>query len=190
MVGPSAAAEWNGVDRAEQDTPSLETAFRRHAGDVFRLVSRLLGPSAPKADVEDLTQQVFIAAHRGLPRFRGDSALSTWIYGITTRTVLQYLRTRHRYQQMIDRFETAVELTPNPAGLEEEVAQRQALRQVWGALLRMKPEHRVVFVLFEVEGMSVKEVAAVVGAREEAIRSRLRRARADLTRRLAQGAGR
>ena len=146
------------MEGAADASATLESLFRAHADDVCRIVSRLMGPGTPEADVDDLAQQAFIAMHRALPRFRGDSRVSTWVYGITTRVVLQHLRSRRRYQAMIDRFEAASQQTVYAPDVEETVAQREALHRIYGALLRMKPEQRVVFVLAEIEGLSAREI--------------------------------
>lgn len=185
-----ASAFQAGVDRAVTDRTApltLEYLFRTYADDVCRIVARLLGPGASEADVDDLAQQVFLAVHRALPRFRGDSQVRTWIYGISARVVLQHLRGWRRYRAMIERFEATAGLAEAPQGLEEAVAQREALRRVWAALLRIKPERRVVFVLFEIEGLSAAEIGGALGLSEEAVRSRLRRAREDLSARMALG---
>src|SRR5262245_37099609 len=84
----------------EAEPLTLELLFRRHADDVHRIVRRLLGPAASAADVDDLIQQVFLAAHRALPQFRRDAATTTWIYGVASRTVLHHLRSRRRYRLM------------------------------------------------------------------------------------------
>lgn len=174
------------VGRQTSGALTLEALFRRHAQDVCRIVSRLLGPAASEADVDDLAQQVFIAIHKALPKFRGDSEVTTWIYGISTRVVLQHLRGRRRYRAMIDRFEAASSFgsAATPTSPEETAAQRQALRRVWGALLRIKPERRVVFVLYEIEGLSAPEIAQALQISEDAVRSRLKRARRELADRL------
>jgi len=163
---------------------TVDGLFRAHVNDVVRIVSRLLGPTASNADVDDLTQQVFIQVHRSLPRFRGDSAVTTWIYGIASRVVLQHLRGRRRYRSMIDRCESSQVFDHSPRGVHETVEQRQALRRVWKVLLRIKPERRVVFVLHEIEGLTAREIGEALDIKEEAVRSRLRRARADLEARL------
>lgn len=160
-------------------TLTLEVLFRRHAEDVCRIVSRLLGPAASTADVDDLAQQAFIAIHRALPRFRGESQVTTWIYGITTRVVWQELRSRRRYRAMVDRFERLV-LPDPPPGIEETVEQREALKRVWSALLRIDADRRVVLVLHELEGLSAKEIGGLLELSEEAVRSRLRRGRKEL----------
>ncbi len=158
---------------------TLEVLFRRHAGDVCRIVSRLLGPSASNADVDDIAQQVFLQIHRALPRFRGESQVTTWIYGISARVVWQELRTRRRYRAMVDRFEQTSIPDP-PAGVEETLEQREALKRVWGALVRIDADRRVVLVLHELEGLSAKEIGGLLELSEEAVRSRLRRGRKEL----------
>jgi RNA polymerase sigma-70 factor (ECF subfamily) len=163
---------------------TTEELFRRHVGDVCRIVSRLLGPQASEADVDDVVQQVFIAADRALPRFRGDSKVTTWLYGISTRVVLHNLRGRRRYRAMIDRFEASIAEAPAPRDPEEALADRDAVRQVWGALLHVAPKKRVVFVLYEIEGMTAREIAEALEISEASVRTRLRRARGELVRRL------
>src|SRR5262245_33041720 len=74
--------------------PSLEALFRAHVEDVYRFVARQLGPGGDKAMIDDLTQEVFIAAGRSLPNFRGESKASTWLYTIASRTVLNHLESR------------------------------------------------------------------------------------------------
>ncbi len=167
------------------DALTLESLFRAHADDVGRIVRRLLGPAASRADVDDVSQQVFLAVHRALPRFRGESKVTTWIYGISTRVVLNHLRGWRRYRTMIARFESSTALDAPPPGTEETYAQREAYRRVWGALLRMPADRRVVLILHELEGKSTGEIAAALELGEEAVRSRLRRAKQDLAARLA-----
>lgn len=163
---------------------SLEGVFRAHVDDVSRMVTRLMGPAATPDDVDDVTQQVFIAIHRALPTFRGDAELTTWIYGISTRVVLHHLRGWRRYRAMIARLEASTAFDAAPAGVEETVEQREALRRVWSALLRIAPERRVVLVLYEWEGKSTAQIAQLLELGEEAVRSRLRRARQELEKRL------
>lgn len=162
---------------------TTETLFRRHVGDVCRIVTRLLGPGASEADVDDIVQQVFIQADRALPKFRGESKVTTWLYGIATRVVLHNLRGRRRYRAMIDRFESSMNDRPahDP---ESALADRDAVRKVWGALLHIEPKKRIVFVLYEIEGMTAPEIAETVGISEAAVRTRLRRARGELVKRL------
>lgn len=172
-----------GVERVGEARPTLDALFRAHADDVHRIVRRLLGPGASEADVDDLVQQVFLAAHRALPRFRGDSKTSTWMYGIASRTVLHHLRSRRRYRAMIDRLE-AVEWPVDCS--EKRIEDRDELRRVWRALMRINPKKRVVFVLHEIEGLSGPEIATMLEVKEPTIRSRLHHARRELMAELAK----
>ncbi len=161
-------------------TWTIDALFRAHVEDVARIVARLMGPQTSAADIDDLVQQVFIAADRALPKFRGDSKITTWLYGIASRVVLHNLRGRRRYKQMIERFEASQLDVPASTSVDETVAARESLRLVWGALLRVAPKKRLVFVLFEVEGMTAPEVAEVLGVSEDTVRTRLRRARREV----------
>jgi RNA polymerase sigma-70 factor (ECF subfamily) len=165
---------------------TLDALFRKHADDVHRIVRRLLGPGATEADVDDLVQQVFLAVHRALPRFRGESKTSTWIYGIASKTVLHHLRGRRRYQVMVARLEA----DPWPIQPERQLESRDELRRVWRCLMQIKPKKRVVFVLHEIEGMSGPEIAEMLSTSEATVRSRLHHARRELMALLAKEEGR
>jgi RNA polymerase sigma-70 factor (ECF subfamily) len=183
-MGWQSAARMAGA--IERDEPwTTEALFRQHVDDVARIVARLMGPHTSEADIDDLVQQVFIAADRALPKFRGDSKITTWLYGIASRVVLHNLRGRRRYKQMIERFEAShASPVASAATPDEAAAQRESLRLVWSALLRIKPKKRVVFVLFEVEGMTAPEIAAVLNISEASVRTRLKRARHEVMTRL------
>lgn len=157
---------------------TLEAVFREHAGDVYRVVARLLGPGASSADVEDLTQQVFITVQRVLPTFRGESKLSTWIYGIATRVVLNQLRSWRRRRQMIDALAVLpAEAMPDP---ERSAANKQELLLVWRCLLKIKPKKRVVYVMHEIEGLSGPEIAEILEIPVATVWTRLHHARREL----------
>ena len=166
---------------------TLEGLFRAHAEDVHRIVRRLLGPAATEADVDDLVQQVFLAVHRALPKFRKESKTSTWIYGIASRTVLHHLRGRRRYQVMVSRLEEEPWPVERP---EPKLESRDELRRVWRCLMRIHPKKRVVFVLHEIEGLSGPEIAEMLEVNEATVRSRLHHARRELMAALVKEEGR
>lgn len=169
--------------KGEADGLTVEAIFHRHADDVHRIVRRLLGPASDAADADDLTQQVFIAVHRGLPRFRRDSKVSTWVYGITARTVLHHLRTERRYKQLMSSLEIEAE---HSGDAEEALANKEALRRVWECLLEIKPKKRVVYVLYQIEGMTGAEIAEALDVSEATVRSRLHHAKKELMAKLAR----
>lgn len=163
-----------------QVKPSLEELFHRHAGDVHRLVWRLLGPGASDADVEDLSQQIFMAVHKALPRFRGDSKASTWLYGIATRTVYRELRNRTRHRRMVATLESTAALRIEAALQARELEHRAELAKVWRCLLALHPKKRIVFLLHELEGLSGREIAARLEIKESTVHTRLYYARREL----------
>jgi RNA polymerase sigma-70 factor (ECF subfamily) len=166
------------VEAVAEVAPTLEELFRRHAEDVHRLVWRMLGPGASRADVEDLAQQIFLAVHKALPRFRGESKPSTWLYGIATRTVYRELRSRTRHRRMVGALEAAIATAAPP--VEHPLDQRLELIRVWRCLLQIKPKKRVVFVLHEIEGLSGKEIARALQLPEGTVHTRLYHARREL----------
>jgi RNA polymerase sigma-70 factor (ECF subfamily) len=158
---------------------SIDDLFREHASRVYRMVASLVGPGAADADVQDLAQEVFLAAHRSLDRFRGDSKVETWLYGIATRIVLMHLRSWRRHRRLVQ----AIEREPLPlpkSSVEEASVHRDELRRVWRALMKITAEKRMVFVLSEIEEMSGKEIAAILEINEATVRTRLFHARKEL----------
>lgn len=179
LIGGAASRE-QGRESAEPLT--VDALFRAHVEDVHRIVARLLGPGASRADVEDLTQQVFLAAHRALPEFRGDSKPSTWLYGIATRIVLTYLRSRRRHRRLVERLESEL-AAPRPVhedSAEDQLDRRARLRSVWACLMRINPKKRIVFMLHEVEGLPGKEIAEALDIKEATVWTRLHHARREL----------
>jgi RNA polymerase sigma-70 factor (ECF subfamily) len=160
--------------------PDLETVFRRHFDDVYRMAARLMGPGASSADLDDVAQQVFITIERALPRFRGESKLETWLYGVTSRVVLSELRRFGRQRKL----KSALELEPTDVferGTPEHSAlDRETLREIWKALMKVKPKKRIVFVLHDVEERSASEIATLLEIPEATVRSRLLHARNEL----------
>ncbi len=167
---------------AGASAPSFEELFERYAADVHRLVCRLLGPGADRADIEDLGQQIFMALHLALPKYRGDSKISTWVYGIASRVVYRELRNRTRHRRMVQRLERKVVHTPSDARPPQEA--QLELAEVWRCLMRIHPKKRVVFVLHEIEGLSGKEISQALQIKEPTVHSRLFYARRELMRAL------
>lgn len=165
--------------------PTLEQLFERHAHDVGRLVTRLLGPGASRADAEDLTQQIFLAAHRALPRFRGESLASTWLYGIATRLVYREIRGWTRRRRMIATLEAMMTMRPSAAEPHDRaVEQRQELARVWRHLLEIDAKKRLVLILHDLEGLTGPEIAQIMDLKEPTVHTRLYHARRELMARL------
>lgn len=141
---------------------------------VFRWVSALGGP---RADIEDLVQEVFVIVQRKLGEFDGQN-LAGWLYRITERTVRDYRR-RAWYRNIFLRPREVVldELPARDASSAELIEQRQARERFYEIVGRMNRTWRDSFVLFEVQGYSGEEIAALRGIPSATVRTHLHRAR-------------
>src|SRR5918999_719034 len=91
-AGPSRAEELALIERCRKgDLAAFEILYRTHSGRLYSVACRMLGNPT---DAEDLLQEIFLAAHRKLDSFRGESALGTWLYRLATNLCLDYLRSR------------------------------------------------------------------------------------------------
>jgi len=150
------------------DVDAFEELVRRYQTSIYRVALRMLGS---RADAQDAVQETFVRAWRGLPRFRHESAISTWLYRIVTRRALDRIASR-RSTGTLDEVE--VEAGPDPAQAAEHQERFRAVRQ---AIAKLPPEQRAALVLREFEGLSYQEVAQVLGASVPAIKTRIHRAR-------------
>jgi RNA polymerase sigma-70 factor, ECF subfamily len=158
------------------DHAAFSTLYHRHAGWVFARLTRLVGPGP---DREDLLQQAFLELHRSLPAFRGDATLATFLHRITVNVAFDHLRRRGRrpVDYAPDALDELIDGSPSP---EDRARRRGELRQVLVLLERLKPAKRIAFVLVAVEGLSLEQAAALVGANTPAVKQRVLHARREL----------
>ncbi len=163
--------------------------YDQHVTTVWRALFRL---GVARTDVPDAVQEVFLVAFRKLPEFEGRSKLSTWLVGICYRVASDRRRLAHVRREVGDSgaVRAASDLGPRP---DEAVERHEGARMLDEILGLLRPEQREVFVMFELEEMSGKEIADLVGAPLKTVFSRLRLAReafaAALSARRRQGAG-
>jgi RNA polymerase sigma-70 factor (ECF subfamily) len=154
--------------------------FRAHATFVRRVLARL---GVPGADIDDVSQEVFLGVHRNLARFEGRSSLCTWLYGICRRRAQDYRR------QMQTRRESYAAEPPEreePANQEEDLARVEAQRGLAKFLRELDAEKLPVFVLYEIEGIPMDEVAKRISCPRHTAYSRLYAARRKLEARVAR----
>ena len=166
------------IDRATRgDRHAFTDLYRRHVDAVHRRLSHLVGPDPER---EDLLQQVFLDVFRAISSFRGDSAFSTWLYRIIVNVAYEHLRRRGRRAQG-QLLAEDLDLLMAP-GLSPEAAarQRQQVALALTLLGRLKPKKRIAFVLRVVEGLSLEEIAEIVGARAPAVGQRVKQAQREL----------
>ena len=150
------------------DLDAFETLVRRYQAPVYRIALRLLHSSA---DADDATQDSFLRAWRSLARFRGDSAVQTWLYRIVTRRCFDLLAAR-RPSEILD--ESHIDAGSDPAATVE---QRERLHAVTRHIGALPPDQRAALVLREFEGLSYQQVAEVLDTTVPAIKGRIHRAR-------------
>ncbi len=162
------------MERCRQgDLAAFEEVYRTHAGRLYSVACRMLGNAA---DAEDLLQEIFLAAHRKLDSFRGESALGTWLYRLATNLCLDHLRSKAaRAGQLTDALDDEPGLADRSSrGLAERALTRVDLER---ALARLPEGCRAAFVLHDVEGLEHREVAEVLGIAEGTSKSQVHKAR-------------
>lgn len=150
---------------------TYQQVFNEFAPFVLRVLPRL---GVSRSDVEDVCQDVFLAVHRKLPGFEGRSSLRTWLYGICLRTASNYRQRAYRWREVItDRPPECVHTDRHIERLREKEI-RDLLDEALGVL---KEQEREVVVLFEIEELTMAEVARVVGCSKFTAYARLYSAR-------------
>ncbi|MEO8705196.1 MAG: RNA polymerase sigma factor [Kofleriaceae bacterium] len=161
---------------AEGDQVALGALFDRFHSDVYRFVAHLVRRDASSA--EDLAQMTFLEAHRSAPRFRGDSTVKTWLFGIATNVVRTHFRKEHRSNAAKANLEAMPAVQP-PAP-NEALSLEQQRRLLTAAVDSLSPGLREVYVLCVIEEVPGKEAAQILGIREASVYRRLSDARTAL----------
>ncbi|MDQ7794878.1 MAG: sigma-70 family RNA polymerase sigma factor [bacterium] len=170
------------VKRARDgDTAAFEELVARYERRVYNLAYRYTGD---REDASDLAQEAFLKAFLALRGFRGRSTFSTWLYRVTTNACLDAVRSRQRRRtvsldQPILTVDGQVERQVSDSSVDpEELAQRREVQAVVRqAIARLSPDHRMVLVLRDLQGLAYEEVAAILGLNLGTVKSRLNRAR-------------
>lgn len=174
---------------------ALVDRFQRR---VFSVARRIVGD---QHEAEDVTQQTFLSVMDHLSDFREEASVATWILRIATNHALKVLRKRRGLPTVSldapsDDSTDSYAAMPHPEFIAQwrdepdRLAQQREVRQLIDAALDELPEkYRVVFVLRDIEGLSVKETAEALGLSEANVKVRLLRARLDLRERLTRTLG-
>lgn len=134
------------------------------------------GLGVPAAAVPDVVQDVFMVVHRKLPTFEGRSKVRTWIARIVVNVVRNHRRA-HRKRQLTESFEEDGAIDETAKSPERVLLERQAVALLQNILGSMSEEQRVVFVMAEIEGLEMNEIAEALTINANTGYSRLRLAR-------------
>ena len=176
-IAGARAAEAALVERCRRgELGAFEEIYRVHSPRLFALIHRMVGNPA---DAEDLLQEVFLAAHRKLDGFRGESALGTWLYRLATNHCLDYLRSRAaKTGQVTDAMDDEPMLAdPGSRAIVESTVVKMDLER---ALAQLPSGCRAAFLLHDVEGLEHREVAETLGIAEGTSKSQVHKARLKL----------
>jgi RNA polymerase sigma-70 factor, ECF subfamily len=160
------------------DAAAQRLLFRREYARVNATVYRIVGSAR---DADDLVQETFIAVFRGLPRFRGDAKLATWIDRIAVRVVFHHLRARGAQTLPLD----LVDAEAAGGSTDDQAHAREGLRRLYAALAELSVEARTAFALFAIDGRSIAEVAKLTQTTLVAAKCRIWRARREVMKRAA-----
>src|SRR5690349_1434845 len=179
------------------DEQALSDLADEYGTKIYQLAFRYL---RNKEDAEEVAQDVLYKVYRNVGEFRGDAALSSWIYRITFNAAMSRLRTA-KFQRSQDEQRLANELngetgetTPRePADwsnmADEHILRSQVRRRVFRAVLALPVIYRAPVVLRDIQGMSTEEASAMLHVKDQTLKSRLHRGRLILRKQLADFAG-
>lgn len=163
------------VLRAQQgDRAAFEQLVRRHADRLYVVVLRFLGDSH---EAEEVTQEAFIRAWRGIGRFKRDAQFFTWLYRIGINEA--HRRTaRQPPTGLVSSLDQRPVEPPDRGDSPQRSVERGDLREALERAIRaLEPDYRAPLILRDIEGLSTAEAAAIMGLGEAAFKSRLHRAR-------------
>ncbi len=159
------------IARAKKgDVAAFELLYRANLGRIHALVRRLGGRGAK---IDELTQDVFVRAYEKLSTFRGESAFSTWLHRLAVNVVIEEKRSQIRRDARLVQHESLSDL-PVPARERAPIAAVDLER----AIAALPDGARTVLVLFDIEGYTHDEIAAVLDINAGTSKSQLHRARA------------
>ena len=152
-----------------------------YSGKIYRLASKMLNQ---QLDAEDVLQETFLKAYRGIKSFDGRSKISTWLFRIATNEALMVIRRKHPDTVSIDEPIETEEGEQEPIQIvdwcclpEEELLSDETKERLDAAVQKLPEKLRVVFILRDINDLSTHETAEILGLTETAVKTRLSRAR-------------
>ncbi|MDJ0763569.1 MAG: RNA polymerase sigma factor [Myxococcota bacterium] len=160
---------------------AFRSLYYRHVDNVFSLVTRILGPF--RTEREDVVQEVFFQVYRSIGRFKGESSFATWVHRIAINVTYSYLRRPRLSKQALT--PTALNTLSTRDMSENKIDARRAVQQMYALLEQLSVKNRVVFILYEFQGLTLDQIAQTLKIPLNTASSRLRRSRETLMQALA-----
>lgn len=168
------------TQRVREEGPPLPlpsdfaTLYEQHVTFVWNNCRRL---GVQPGQLDDAVQDIFLAVYRRLPEFRGEASFKTWLFHFVLRVAATYRRSGKANQRRVD-AQAAEPVTPSPMP-DGTVEGRQASELMYRLLDELSEERREIFVLVELEEVSVADAAKALQLNQNTAHSRLRDARRD-----------
>ena len=158
------------------DVEAFGELVRRYQKPVFRIVLRMV--KSPD-DADDITQDTFVRAYRGLKTFKEEFDFHPWLFRIAYNQAINFLNKRKRQAavDLDDVPERDIKTGPEPESPIQSASRQELLKRLESALERLPEEQRTVFLLRVREGLSYEEIAETMGTPKGTVMSRLARAR-------------
>ncbi len=182
VTGPGATTDEALLARIRAgDQSACAECIDIHAPAIYRLALRLM---QNEEDAEDVVQETFVNAFKGIDSFEGRSSLSTWLYRIAYNNAMMRLRRPSPHTVSVEETLDDGEAAPVPRQLfdwcclpEKEFATEEVRRELETAVGQLPPTLRSTFILRELEGLSTQETADALDVSTDVVKTRLRRAR-------------
>jgi RNA polymerase sigma-70 factor (ECF subfamily) len=180
--GNKVEAEGFSLEALHEGNPEeFSRLVNAYSSKIYRLATKMLNQ---QQDAEDVLQETFLKAYRGLKSFDGRSKLSTWLFRIATNEALMILRRKHPDFVSIDEPLETEEGEQEPVQIidwcclpENELLSEESKERLDAAVQKLSESLRVVFLLRDINDLSTNETAEVLGLSETAVKTRLSRAR-------------
>jgi len=163
----------------EGDMDAFRELVEMHRDRIYAFVFYMTGD---RSDADDITQETFIKAYKGLSRFRGDSSVYTWLHRIAMNLCIDRVRKLKKRREV-----PLSEIIPSHVEEPFREAERSELRRIIEVALSGIPEkQRVILIMYEIQGFSYEEIASILGCPIGTVRSRLHKARNGLRERISK----
>ena len=164
----------------KEDPRTFETILSTYKTQVYRTALMIL---KNEADAEDASQDIFLNIYKSLHKWKGNSALSTWIYRITHNVCIDIIRKRKRNDASPlttyndDGEENILPVIDEQADVEEKVIQKSAYGALYAAIDKLPGKYREVIIFREINNLSYEEISQILSLPQGTVKSRIKRGR-------------
>ena len=161
----------------EKNQKAWTALITRYYGKVASTVYRIIGKSA---EAEDVVQEVFTEMAKAIKIYKRDSLFSTFLYRIAVNTAYKYIQKNLDRNETTEEPEFFLQIGDSSSGSESSLIKQERAQMLNSAMKRISPEKRLVLTLYEVEGVSLKEIADILKQPLQTVWSRINQAKKEL----------